>query len=266
MSRAIWSGNLQLALLNVPIKLHKANSDADVHFKQVHAICHSTIKQKKWCEKCNTEVDKADLNKGFELSKNELIEFSQTELESVAVAESRQIRVERVIEPSEMPIIATDSIYYLQPDKYAEHTYSLLAKALQVKPVILVGRLIMRSKEHLCAISGFHGGLMLRTLHWHDELNPIQPLLEKIEAVSEEELGLVSMLLDKYRSPFAHETYKDTFREKVISMLHQKMKGEKITVIEIKAEAKPTIDLLADLRRSLEVPGGVLEQPLLVKA
>lgn len=186
MSRAIYSGNLQLALLNVPVKLHKANKDADVHFKNVHAVCHSTLNLKKWCAVCNKEVLAAELNKGFELAKDQIIEFSENELEAVAVAESRQIKIERVIEASEMPIIATDSIYYLQPDKYAEHTYSLLAKALFIKPVVLIARLIMRSKEHLCAISGYEGGLMLRTLHWHDELNPIKPLLEKIEAVSDD--------------------------------------------------------------------------------
>jgi len=260
--RAIHSGNLQLALLNIPIKLYKANKDADVHFKQVHAVCHSTIKQKKWCEKCNIEVKATDLNKGFELSKNEIIEFSQQELESVAVTESRTIRIERVIEPSEMPIIATDSTYYLAPDKYAEHVYSLLAEALKVKPVILVGRMIMRSKEHLCAISGYEGGLMLKTLHWADELNPIKPLLEKMEAVNQEELQLVTMLLDKYHAPFGHDTYKDTFREQVITMLQKKMKGEVITITPEVKVIQPTLDLMADLRRSLEAPGGVLEQPI----
>ena len=260
-TRAIWSGNLQLALINVPVKLHKAYRDADVHFKGVHAVCHSTLNQKKWCEKCNREVLKTEINKGFALAKDNIIEFSEHELESVAVAESRQIKIERVIEPAEMPIIATDEIYYLQPDKYAEHTYSLLAKALSVKPVILVGRLIMRSKEHLCAISGFEGGLMLRTLHWHDELNPIQPLLEKVEAVvSEEELQLANMLLDKYRMPFGHNAFHDTYREKVIEMLNKKMLGEPIIVTEVKAVAQPTIDLMAELRRSLELPGGVIEQ------
>ncbi len=255
--RAIYSGNLQLALLNVPVKLYKANKDADVHFKNVHAICHTPINLKKWCGKCNTEAK--ELNKGFELAKDQIVEFSEIELEAVAVAESRQIKIEKVIDASEMPIIATDSIYYLAPDKYAEHTYSLLAKALQVKPVILIARLIMRSKEHLCAISYYDGGLMLRTLHWHDELNPIKPLLEKIEAVSDEELQLATMLLDKYRAPFGHESFHDTYREKVIEMLQKKMKGETITITEVKVEPKVTIDLMADLRRSLEVPGGVLE-------
>lgn len=264
MSRAIYSGNLQLALLNVPVKLHKANKDADVHFKNVHAVCHSTLNLKKWCAKCNREVTATELNKGFELAKDQIIEFSEQELEAVAIAESRQIKVERVIDASEMPIIATDSIYYLQPDKYAEHTYSLLAKALFIKPVILIARLIMRSKEHLCAISGYEGGLMLRTLHWHDELNPIKPLLEKIEAVSDEELQLANMLLDKYRAPFGHEAFKDTFREKVIEMLNRKMKGEVITITaEVKAEPPKVIDLVAELRRSLEQAGGVLERPQL---
>jgi len=254
MTRAIWSGNLQLSLINVPVKLHKANKDADVHFKNVHAVCHNPINLKKWCGVCNKEVQTNELNKGFALAKDKLIEFSEQELEAVAIQESKQIKIERVVEASEIPPIAYDSFYYLQPDKYAEHAYSLLAKALSVKGLVLIGRFIMRSKEHLAAIQFYDGGLMLTTLHWNDELHSIKPLLEKLEQIPDEELQLAIMLLDKFHAPFSHETFKDTYRDKVTELIQRKMRGEVITITEIKAEAQPTKDLIAELRRSLEMP------------
>lgn len=254
MTRAIWSGNLSLALINVPVKLHKANKDADVHFKSVHAVCHNPINLKKWCGICNKEVPTNELNKGFALAKDKLIEFSNQELEAVAVQESKQIKIERVVGASEILPIAFDSFYYLQPDKYAEHAYSLLAKTLSVKGQVLIGRIIMRSKEHLAAIKHYEGGLMLVTLHWHDELHSIKPLLEKIEPVPDEELQLAATLLDKFSAPFSHETFKDTYRDKVTEMIQKKMRGETITITEVKAEPEPTKDLMAELRRSLEAP------------
>ncbi len=263
MTRAIWSGNLQFALINVPVKLHKANKDADVHFKNVHAVCHNPVNQKKWCGVCNKEVQATELNKGFALAKDKLIEFSETELEAVAIQESKQIKIERVVDASEILPTACDSFYYLQPDKYAEHAYSLLAKALSIKRQVLIGRFIMRSKEHLAAIQFYDGGLLLTTLHWNDELHSIKPLLEKIETIPDEELQLATMLIDKFRAPFGHETFKDTYRDKVTSLIERKMRGETITVVEIKSEPQPQKDLMAELRRSLEMPSSALEAPVI---
>jgi DNA end-binding protein Ku len=263
MTRAIWSGNLQFALINVPVKLHKANKDADVHFKNMHAVCHNPINLKKWCGICNKEVQADELNKGFALAKDKLIEFSGKELEAVAVQESKQIKIERVVEAAEILPIAYDSFYYLQPDKHAEHAYSLLAKALSVKNQVLVGRLIMRNKEHLCAVQHYDGGMMLITLHWYDELHSIKPLLEKIVQIPDEELQLAAMLLDRFRAPFGHETFKDTYRDKVTALIEKKMRGETITVTEVEVEPQPQKDLMAELRRSLEMPGSMQEAPVI---
>jgi DNA end-binding protein Ku len=253
MTRAVWSGNIQFGLINVPVKLHKANKDGDVHFKNVHAVCHSPINQKKWCNKCNREVLVAELNKGFALAKDKMVEFSERELESIAIAESKQIKIEKVVDLSEIPSTAFDSFYYLQPDKYAEQAYSLLAKVLATKKKVLIGRVILRSKEHLAAITFFDGGLLLSTLHWYDELYSIKPLLEKLEAVPDEELVLASMLVDRMSAPFAYEMFKDTYRNKVIEVVERRAKGELITVTEIKPAHPQQNDIMAELRRSLEM-------------
>ncbi len=252
MTRPTATGNIQLALLNVPVKLHKANSDGDVHFKNIHAVCHGPLSQKRWCGKCNREVTKEEINKGFESSKDKIVEFSEHELEAIAIQESKQIKIERVIDQAELSQAALDAVYYLQPDKYAEHAYSLLAKALAVKNHILIGRFIMRSKEHLVAIQAYDGGMLLATLHWHDEVHSIKPLLENIEPIPDEELQLATMLIDRLKAPFAHNTFKDTYREKVETMIQQRIAGITITVPEVKPEPQK-VDLMAALKGSLEI-------------
>ncbi|MDP2844609.1 MAG: hypothetical protein Q8N79_00855, partial [Candidatus Methanoperedens sp.] len=124
-------------------------------------------------------------------------------------------------------------------------------------------RFIMRSKEHLAAIQFYDGGLLLTTLHWYDELHSIKPLLEKIETIPDEELQLAAMLIDRFRAPFGHETFKDTYRDKVTALIERKMRGETITVVEVKAEPEAQKDLMAELRRSLEMPGSALEAPVI---
>jgi DNA end-binding protein Ku len=253
MTRAILSACIKFGLIDVAVKLHKANKDGDVHFKNVHAVCHSTINQKKWCNKCGKEVMAAELNKGFILAKDKIIEFSENELAAIAITESKYIKIERAVDISEIPTTAYDSFYYLQPDKYAEHAYSLLAKVLSNKNKVLIGKAIFRSKEHLVAIGFCDGGLLLSTLHWSDELYSIKPLLEKLEAVPEEEVVLASMLLDRMSVPFAHETFKDTYRNMVLEVVERKAKGEVITITDIPQVQPQQTDMMAELRRSLEM-------------
>lgn len=254
MTRAMSTVNIRFGMINIPVKLHKANKDGDVHFKNVHAVCHSPLKQKKWCEACNREVLSTELNKGFVLAKDKIIEFSEIELEAIAMAESKHLIIEKVVEISEIPSTAYDSFYYLQPDKYAEHAYSLMAKVLMVKNKAMIGKIILRSKEHLAAIQFCNGGLLLTTLHWHDELYSIYPLLEKLETIPDEELILASMLVDRMQMPFAHESFKDTYRNKVLEVVEKKAKGELITITELRVEAPKQTDMMAELRRSLEIP------------
>ncbi len=71
------------------------------------------------------------------------------------------------------------------------------------------------------------------------------------------------MLIDKFRAPFGHEAFKDTYRDKVTAMIEKKMRGETITVAEVKSEPQPQKDLMAELRRSLEMPGSGLETPVI---
>lgn len=265
MTRPVWSGAIQFALISIPVKLHKANRDADVHFKNVHAVCHSTINQKKWCPVCKVEVLAADLNKGFALSKDKIVEFSEAELESISIQENKQVIIERAVDSTEIPITAYDSFYYLQPEKYGEHVYSLLAQVLMLKKQVLIGRFIMRSKEHLAAIHYHEGGLLLTTLHWSDELHAIGPLLPIAQTIPEQEVQLATTLLEKFRAPLGLETFKDTYREKVVTMIEKRAKGEVITVPEIKIEAQPPKDIMAELKRSLEIPGGT-QAPQIPKA
>jgi DNA end-binding protein Ku len=194
MTRPVWSGAIQFALITIAVKLHKANKDGDVHFKNVHAVCHSQLKQKKWCPVCNVEVLATDLNKAFALSKDKMIEFSEAELEAISIENNQQIIIERAVGSEEISPAALDTFYYLQPEKFSEHVYSLLAQVLMLKKQVLIGKFIMRSKEHLVAIKYHEGGLLLTTLHWSDEVHTIAPLLPAAQTIPEQEVQLATML------------------------------------------------------------------------
>lgn len=252
MQRAIAAGSISLGLLNVPVKIYKGNKDGDVHFMTVHSVCHGAVNTKKWCNKCNKEVTKEEMLKGFKISKEQTVEFHEKELEAIAVQENKQIKIEKAVVSGELPLAGFDQLYFLQPDKFAEHAYSLLAKGLSTRNLALIGRLIMRSKEHLVAITSYEGGLALITLHWPDEVNSIKPLITSLDPVPDEELQLATMLIDRLKQPLALEGYQDTYRAKLEAMIQQRLSGETMVVPQI-AAPEPKTNVMDALKQSLQL-------------
>lgn len=254
-TRPVWAGTLAFALINIPVKLHKASRDAAVHFKNLHTICQTPINMRKWCAACGKEVSQADLNKGYEIEKGKFVILTEKEIEAAAPEESKAIKVENVVDASEIPMIALDNFYYLVPsDKSSNHAYALLTKALETKRQALIGRFVMRTREHLCYIQAWNHGLLLTALRWQDELNGIAPLILDVlkEEIPEEELALANMLLERLHTTFKYEDCCDTYREKIHSLIDRKAKGETITpAIEIQ-QATPK-DIMAELRKSIQM-------------
>jgi DNA end-binding protein Ku len=47
MARSIWNATIRFGLASVPIKVHSATEDKQVHFHQVHAKDGARVKQRR---------------------------------------------------------------------------------------------------------------------------------------------------------------------------------------------------------------------------
>lgn len=250
--RAVWSGNLTFVLINIPVKLYKAAEDHRVHLRNLCASCNNPINLRRWCSKCEKDVPLEGLNKGFKLEKEKYAVFTAQELDAVEPEESKTIKIEKFVDASQLIPISYDSFYFLAPDKGAEHAYSLLQKALSIQNKAIIGRFVMRNKEHVCAIQAYQQGLLLITMHYAEEINNINELVRELEKPGEEELRLAMELIEKLGGKFSLEEYRDTYKEKIMRLVEQKEKGEKI-VVEVRPVPKAPKDLMRELRKSIEV-------------
>lgn len=247
-----WHGAISLSGLPIPVKLYNSSREARVAFKNVHKDCHTPINTKRWCATCNKEVATEDLNKGFKIGKDKLIEFTEGELATVT-DESHTIRIETMVLRDEIAPDMMDSIYHVAPGDYAAQAYSILTKTMEKNGQVLIGRFTMRGKEHIAAIMYFSGGLMLSTLKWSDEMYSITPLLVDMVPVGEPEVAMFSTLLERMKGKFIHDAYHDGAREHVEKLIDMKQKGEVITITTT-PEAKPVQnDFMAMLKAAVEV-------------
>ena len=117
----------------------------------------------------------------------------------------------------------------------------------------------MYGKEYLAALRPVENVLCLDTMHFSDEVVPA----EKMEAADEKgkvdarELKIAEQLIDSLTTDFKPEAYHDEYREKVMELIEQKAKGEKV-VVRPEADKAPRSggDLMAALEASLQKAKG----------
>src|SRR4030043_1036860 len=80
-SRSIWSGNITIGLVNVPVKLFSMIYDKGIAFYFLHKTDGQPLKYVKMCTKDDKIVPWDEVIRGFEVSKNEFITLDKKELD-----------------------------------------------------------------------------------------------------------------------------------------------------------------------------------------
>jgi non-homologous end joining protein Ku len=114
----------------------------------------------------------------------------------------------------------------------------------------------MRQKEHLVAIQTHHHGLLLSTLHYEDEIRPLQKLeITKSPKLAKQELSLAQELVDTlYKKKINLSTFKDTYLKKLKKALEAKQAGKKTRTIAHPKKKPATQTLIQTLQESLKKP------------
>ena len=63
--RAIWKGAVNFGLINIPVKLMTATKKNNIRFRNLHGECNTPVKMKRYCPKCEREVEYGELVKGY---------------------------------------------------------------------------------------------------------------------------------------------------------------------------------------------------------
>lgn len=260
MPRAIWSGSISFGLVNIPVKLHSATEEKDVHFHQLAAKTGDRIKNKRVSEKTGREVDFKSIVKGYEVKKGEYVIVTPEELEAVDPGPRRTIEIEEFVDLDEIDPITYEKTYYVAPDKGdgASHAYALLREAMRKSNKVAIGRFVMRTKQYLVAIRPMEKQdvLAMSTLYFADEIRPAKDLdVPGKVKIAPREMEIAQRLIDSLSSPWKPEQHADTYREKVLKLVKDKAKGKDIVVDEPEERA-PVTDLLAALEESVKAARG----------
>ena len=261
MARPIWSGTITFGLVNIPVKAHTAVRDHDVHFHQLQKRTGSRIRNRKVAEKSGKEVEAADIEMGFEVSKGRYVTFDKEELDELRPESTRAIEVSDFVALDEIDPIFYERTYWLVPaDEPAKKGYQLLRAAMEERERVGIGTVVMRNKQYLAAIRPLDGALAMSTMRFADEVVPRADVddLPRRAKPEPKNLRMAVQLLDAMTAEWDPKRYEDTFTEELRQRIKAKDKGKK--VVEEPERAEPTggkvVDLMAALEASVDAAKG----------
>jgi len=255
MARAIWSGAISFGLVNVPVKLFSATSPKSVRFHQISSKTGARIRQKRVDPTTDEEVPYEEIVKGYEITPDHYVLIDPDELDALDPKATKTIDIEDFVDLAEIDPIYYDHSYYLAPTAGGAKAYRLLLDAMRESDKVGIGRVVLRSKQQLCALRPTGDVLTLSTMLFGDEvLSPDR--LDELDAVgesaaSDRELAMAEQLIESLSREFDPSKYKDDYRERVLGLIERKAAGEEIAVQPEAEEPVAAPDLMAALEASL---------------
>jgi DNA end-binding protein Ku len=255
MARAIWSGAISFGLVNVPVKLFSATSPKSVRFHQISSKTGARIRQKRVDPTTDEEVPYEEIVKGYEITPDHYVLIDPDELDALDPKATKTVDIEDFVDLAEIDPIYYDHSYYLAPSAGGAKAYRLLLDAMRESEKVGIGRVVLRSKQQLCALRPTGDVLTLSTMLFGDEvLSPDR--LDDLDSVSdapasERELAMAQQLIDSLSREFDPAKYRDDYRDRVLELIERKAAGEEIAVQPEAEEPAAAPDLMAALEASL---------------
>ena len=262
-ARPTWKGHLKVSLVTVPVRVFPATNTAGaVRFNQLHAECRTRIRQKKWCEDCDREVDKSEIVKGYEFEKGRWVVVDDEDVAKAKPESTRIINLLRFADVESIDPLYVERPYYLAPDgKVAAEAFAVLREALRGKAGI--GKLALLGREHLVAVQPRDQGLVMLTLRAASEvrrMSAIEELEDLPETVADAEVQLARQVIGTFAGDFDVSEFTDEYQAELRRIIDAKVAGEEVVETQADSPAK-VVNLMEALRKSLDQVGASKKKP-----
>lgn len=252
----MWSGNLTFGLVNVPVKLYSATQDNSISFHQVHLADGGRIKYQRQCQTCQKVIPYAEIGKGYEDDSGRRVIMSESDLEALPVAHTRDIEIIEFVPADQIDPIHFDKAYYLEPATASAKPYVLLRQALQQTDRMAVVMFAMRQRSRLAVLRVRGDVLVLQAMLWPDEVRQagFEGISDADIKVRPQELAMAGSLVESLSGDFEPSDYRDEYREAVAQMLARKLDGQDVILpAEQVADESggQVVDLMAALSESV---------------
>jgi len=263
MARAIWTGAIGFGLVQIPVSLFAAEDKDELDMTMLDKRDFAPIGYQRINKVTGKEVAWEDIVKGYEHSTGEFVVLTDADFKAANVETTRSMEVEDFVEFASIDPRLIDRPYYLAPQKAGKKAYALLRAALQKTGKAGVGKIVIRTRQHLAAVVARDKALVLVVLRFLDELRKEDDLdlpetnLGKL-GVSSKEVAMAEQLVTSMSAEFQPKKYVDEYRRDLMKLIQRKVKAGEVNQMPTSEKEKVerprapnVIDLASLLAKSL---------------
>jgi len=253
--RALWKGAIAFGLVQIPVSIATAETTHELALHQLDRRDNAPIGYDRINKVTGKKVAWSDIVKGYEISKGKYVIVTDEDFKSANVAASQTIDIEDFVEASEIPPAYFERPYHLLPEGKAPKAFAVLRDAMARKRLVGIGLVVIRTRQHLCAVVPRGDGLDLELLRFEHELREAPRRTVASSKATAKEIELAEQLIDHMVSRWEPEKYKDTYRDELLSAIHEKAHAGVVEPRNVPAALPPAVDLVALLQKSMEKTG-----------
>jgi DNA end-binding protein Ku len=252
MPASVWSGYLTFGLISMPVRLFSGARGNRVSFHMLHRPDHVRIKQQLYCPQDERVVERNEIVKGYEYEKGEYVVIEPSEIKKIEPKTSKAMEILEFVKGEEVDPVYFESSYYLMPEEAGRRPYALLVKALEESDYLAIAKLTMHNREYTVLLRPSHGGVLLHTMYYEDEVRRLENFGEtsNIE-LKDAEVKIAHQLIEALAAKFEPKKFHDTFEDNVKKLIKAKLEGKEVTPVEKPKKMAPVVDLMAALKESL---------------
>jgi len=227
--KSLGTINLEFGMLNLPLAISGFADYQTINFSNVCSKGHD-IKIKRWCEKCNKEIQYNELKKAYKINKDNKIIFDSELINYIKEKQDKSCKVLKVLnnkDTNQMKYLI-DKVYYLIPKAKFEKGYFILLNALIKGNKTLLIDYFIRNRKHIGLVEPFGKFLVLLQLIYVEQIRTPTPL--KPVDVSQKDVNNALLLLESIEKETRNIKLQDIKDEYTNELFEAIIKKKKPTI------------------------------------
>jgi DNA end-binding protein Ku len=258
-TRPVWQGNLRLSLVSCPVALFNATTrTSDISFHLLNPETNNRIRMIP-TDPESGPVERSQLVKGYEISKNHYVIVSSEELDEVKLETTHTLEIERFVDAGTIDRLYWNDPYFLVPQGTdGMDAYAVIREAMAQENRIALGRLVMHTRERLMAVEPRGKGLLAYSLRMANEVVNPAVMFDDIPHVKVDSrmIDIAQRIIEQQEGPFEPQSFKDRYEEALRELIRRKERGERPVTAEPAPPASNVVSLMDALQKSLKKSGG----------
>ena len=261
MPHAVWKGSISFGLVTIPASLYPATERDELAFHLLDAHDLSPIHQVR-TNAAGEAVPWESVVRGYEYEEGRYVTLTDDELRAANVKATQTIDIAQFVKASDIDALYYDAPYYLEPGRAGRKAYALLRDTMVSTGYVGVGRMVLRTRQHVCVVRPYGDALVAELLRYSYEIRSVDaydvPHADSSEAaVSEQEVAMAGQLIGSMVAEWDPASFHDTYREDVLALIEKKVASGVTHEAVATAPPQPetgegeVVDIMELLKRSL---------------